>query len=314
MSEPYSAEQELQLRKIEELLLESMETVFQTSVNPDISVDIGKVGAYEKNTIKSAFPEGLVLVKVAHKNTALGEEYLAFSQPAAGKISDMMIMGDGSAAFNPEEHLEAVQEIIDQIFGAFSSTPIEFLPGERNYSLAEGSHGDISLLEKFNPSWAAVEFILNVSGETRFYHLLSPETVGTYLNQKSAEQAVVNEVYTEAKPGKKGEASVKPKAAQFQNFAAEKKAEGKDLGEIDKLLDLRLQIVIELGRTSMFIKDILKLSPGSIIELDKLSGDPVDIYVNDRIFAEGEVVVIDENFGVRLTNLVKPEERLRKLS
>ncbi len=314
MNDSFSPEQELQLRKVEELLLESMETVFQTSINPDITIDIDKVGAFDKNAVKNAFPEGLVSIKIAHKNPASGVEFLVFGQPAAAKISDLMVMGDGTAQFNPDEHLDAIQEISDQIFGAFANTPIDFIPGDRDFNLAEASHGDFSLLEKITPAWTTVTFILNVGGEFKFFHLLSPEAVDNYIRKKPKEQSVVDEVFNGAPKPMKTETMVKAQTAQFQNFGPEKREDGKDLGEIEKLMDLRLQIVIELGRTSMFIKDILKLSPGSIIELDKLSGDPVDIYVNDKIFAEGEVVVIDENFGVRITNLVKPEERLRKLS
>ena len=77
------------------------------------------------------------------------------------------------------------------------------------------------------------------------------------------------------------------------------------------LLDVQMTLTVELGRTKMFIKDILGLGEGSIIELDKLAGEPVDLYVNDRLIARGEVVVIDENFGVRVTDIVSRAERLK---
>ena len=73
-------------------------------------------------------------------------------------------------------------------------------------------------------------------------------------------------------------------------------------------------VTVELGRTRMLIRDILALGPGSIIELDKLAGEPVDLLVNDRPIAKGEVVVIDENFGVRLTQIAHAAERLQSLS
>ncbi len=82
---------------------------------------------------------------------------------------------------------------------------------------------------------------------------------------------------------------------------------------IDMLLDVNLPIAIELGRTKMSISNILALGPGSIVELAKLAGEPVDLLVNQRIVAKGEVVVIDENFGVRITQLLTPEERLKAL-
>jgi flagellar motor switch protein FliN len=82
---------------------------------------------------------------------------------------------------------------------------------------------------------------------------------------------------------------------------------------IDLLLDVQLPVAIELGRTQMSISDILELGTGSIVELDKLAGEPVDILVNNKALAKGEVVVLDENFGVRITSLVSPRECLERL-
>lgn len=82
---------------------------------------------------------------------------------------------------------------------------------------------------------------------------------------------------------------------------------------IGLILDVPLQITVELGRTRKSIKDVLELTNGSIVELDKLAGEPVDILVNGKLLAKGEVVVIDENFGVRITDIVSPEERAAKL-
>jgi flagellar motor switch protein FliN/FliY len=82
---------------------------------------------------------------------------------------------------------------------------------------------------------------------------------------------------------------------------------------LDLLLDIPLRVTVELGRTSKMIKDILELSQGSIIELDKLAGEPVDILVNNKLIAKGEVVVIDENFGVRVTDIISQRDRIIKL-
>ncbi|MDF2635445.1 MAG: CheC, inhibitor of methylation / FliN fusion protein [Pelosinus sp.] len=79
------------------------------------------------------------------------------------------------------------------------------------------------------------------------------------------------------------------------------------------IMDVPLQVTVELGRTKKLIKDILDLATGSIIELDKLAGEPVDILVNGKLLAKGEVVVIDENFGVRITDIVSPMERARNI-
>ena len=82
---------------------------------------------------------------------------------------------------------------------------------------------------------------------------------------------------------------------------------------IELLMDVELDVIIELGRTRMRIGDILRLVPGAIIELDKLAGEPVDVLVNNKPIAKGEVVVMDENFGVRITSIINQEQRLKSL-
>ncbi len=96
--------------------------------------------------------------------------------------------------------------------------------------------------------------------------------------------------------------------AQFQSFEEERIV--LDKNNISIIMDVPLQITVELGRTQKLIKDILEFSPGSIIELDKLAGEPVDILVNGKQIAKGEVVVIDESFGVRITDIADPSKRL----
>jgi flagellar motor switch protein FliN/FliY len=83
---------------------------------------------------------------------------------------------------------------------------------------------------------------------------------------------------------------------------------------LNLLMDVQMSLTVELGRTKMYIKDILGLGEGSIIELDKLAGEPVDLLVNGKLIAKGEVVVIDENFGVRVTDIVSPTDRIKNES
>jgi flagellar motor switch protein FliN/FliY len=82
---------------------------------------------------------------------------------------------------------------------------------------------------------------------------------------------------------------------------------------LDLLLDVGLTVRVELGRTSLRVQEVLELGPGSVVELDKLAGEPVDLLVNEQLFARGEVVVIDENFGVRVTDIVSPQERINAM-
>lgn len=96
--------------------------------------------------------------------------------------------------------------------------------------------------------------------------------------------------------------------AQFQQFSPTAQVE--PLDNLALLLDVPMRVTVELGRTRMTIKDILNLGEGSIVELEKLAGEPVDVLVNDKLIALGEVVVIDENFSVRVTKVVTPMERI----
>lgn len=108
------------------------------------------------------------------------------------------------------------------------------------------------------------------------------------------------------------------KNAEFQNFeelTPEQNLQTEKVinSKLELLFDVMLPVSIELGRTSMLIKDILELDRGSIIELDKLASEPVDVIVNGKKIAEGEVVVIDKHFGIRITNLIAVEERLKNV-
>ncbi|MEW5701265.1 MAG: flagellar motor switch protein FliN [Candidatus Zixiibacteriota bacterium] len=95
--------------------------------------------------------------------------------------------------------------------------------------------------------------------------------------------------------------------AEFPQFGDS--PSGGAAGSIDMLLDVKLPVSIELGRTTLPIGDILCWGPGSIVELDKLAGEPVNLLVNNVLVARGEVVVVDENFGLRITSLLTPKER-----
>lgn len=86
--------------------------------------------------------------------------------------------------------------------------------------------------------------------------------------------------------------------------------EGRDL---DFILDIPLELSVELGRTKMLVNDMLQLGQGSIVELNKLAGEPLEIYINNKLVARGEVVVVNEKFGVRLTDIISPMERVRTL-
>jgi flagellar motor switch protein FliN len=98
----------------------------------------------------------------------------------------------------------------------------------------------------------------------------------------------------------------------FEQFAVTPKVEIHN--DIDMIMDIPVQLTVQLGRTKIAIKNLLQLAQGSVVELDGLAGEPMDVLVNGYLIAQGEVVVVNEKFGIRLTDIITPSERIRKLN
>ncbi|EFI70407.1 flagellar motor switch phosphatase FliY [Lysinibacillus sp. HST-98] len=145
---------------------------------------------------------------------------------------------------------------------------------------------------------------------------VAPPSEQPVYQQQSApmQQPIYQEPQQFAQPARPAQPAqpVNVQQAQFASFDSNVISQS-EARNLNMLLDIPLQVTVELGRTKRSVKEILELSSGSIIELDKLAGEPVDILVNSRLIAKGEVVVIDENFGVRITDVLSQAERLNNL-
>jgi len=95
---------------------------------------------------------------------------------------------------------------------------------------------------------------------------------------------------------------------------SETESENKQNYDFDLILDIPLEVKAELGRSKMLVNDLLQLGQGSILELDRKVGEQIDIYVSEKLLARGEVVVVDEKFGIRLTDIISPDERVKTLA
>lgn len=100
----------------------------------------------------------------------------------------------------------------------------------------------------------------------------------------------------------------------FEQFSPAAKAGGAPTHDFDMILDIPVNLTVELGRTKISIRNLLQLAHGSVVELDGLAGEPMDVLVNGTLIAQGEVVVVNEKFGIRLTDIITPAERMRKLN
>jgi flagellar motor switch protein FliN len=101
---------------------------------------------------------------------------------------------------------------------------------------------------------------------------------------------------------------------QFGAFDNPTRAYGETNRNLDLVLDVTLNLTVELGRSELSIKEILELTRGSVVELDRIAGEPVDLLANGKLIAKGEVVVIEDSFGLRITSIVSPAERIKGLS
>lgn len=131
-------------------------------------------------------------------------------------------------------------------------------------------------------------------------------------SQQQTSQPAYAEPQQQLPPRQQAHQQLDVQQAQFASFDAPSLSQS-EASNLNLLLDIPLRVTVELGRTQRSVKEILEMSSGSIIELDKLAGEPVDILVNNRRIAKGEVVVIDENFGVRITDILSQTERLNNL-
>jgi flagellar motor switch protein FliN/FliY len=118
-----------------------------------------------------------------------------------------------------------------------------------------------------------------------------------------AEQAAVDEQAAEQPT---------PQPAEFEQFAGTPGLSGHN--DLDMILDIPVQLTVELGRTKMPIKNLLQLAQGSVVELSGLAGEPLDVLINGFLIAQGEVVVVNDKLGIRLTDIITPSERLRRLN
>ena len=131
--------------------------------------------------------------------------------------------------------------------------------------------------------------------------------------EQSATEAAAAPSAAATSPSSANSASAAPAANIFPSFDSEESASGL-MNELDMILDIPVQITVELGRTKISIKNLLQLAHGSVVELDAMAGEPMDVLVNGTLIAQGEVVVVNDRFGIRLTDIVSSTERMRKIN
>lgn len=283
------------------------------------SVELGNLGAAALGEASSGLQGTLVQVKMNFKGSAAGGGAFVLEEPAAAYIADLMIGQDGSnpPASLTDLHLSAVSEVGSQMATAFCGTlalavdktltvTTSDLEVQSDLSLkALGSTvGDPVMVGNFNVAMEGIApFVLKVLLSSKFALGL------TSSGPVAAAPAAAVSGFT---PGTSFPAAGggQPTVQPVQMTPIQQGAYTGAPGNLDLIMEVPLQITVELGRTLKTVREILALGAGSVVELEKLAGEPVDILVNEKPIARGEVVVIDENFGIRITEIINPHDRV----
>ncbi|MCY8674336.1 flagellar motor switch phosphatase FliY [Bacillus spizizenii] len=328
----------------------SSATALSTLLNQKVDITTPSVTVIPKSKISDAFPEPYVAIEVNYTEGFSGSNLLVVEQNDAAIIADLMIGGDGKGA-DPslgEIHLSAVQEAMNQMMGSaatsmstvfskkidISPPRVELLdvtekkgtdriPDDEmlvkvSFNLKVGELIDSSIMQLY-PLTFAKDLISSLMNTGNAEEETTPQPDVTYDQPKepvTTEPRIEPQQQQQQPPKRQGTpkkaAPVQVSPVEFSAFDPNEASQA-PIHNLDMLLDIPLSITVELGRTKRSVKEILELSAGSIIELDKLAGEPVDILVNQRIVAKGEVVVIEENFGVRVTDILSQAERINNL-
>jgi flagellar motor switch protein FliN len=265
-----------------------------TALNRAISVRVVEVTQVTMQDVVSELSPPWVFIEVTYQRGATGTHFLVLSRQAALALA----AEDETETVEIEpRHQEAIRDTVNQLLLAAGppllplfARSVAFAPAKVQLSAGDVLPGELV-------------------PEQRVW-LVHAEATGDNLR---IEMALTIDDALAAEIAALGAADTAPAAAASEPSLKLPGSADAGPAKIDLILDVTLPVAVELGRARMQIQDILKLAPGSVIALDKSAGDPVELLINDRPFAKGEVVIIDENFGVRLTSIVTATERIRTL-
>jgi len=235
----------------------------------------------------------------------LGNCYLVFPRKDLAVITDLIIGGDGTSPMMEfdELHISVLEEAINQIAGQLGSILSENLTRSIGIHLGKSEPALKKLLVNWN--MICLDYNINLEGVSSLkMELLVPVEFCEELVHHIVElkRLTPNPINPDSIPGNGGGQPLYRKAV-FPRFGED--GGGKNEPKLDIIMDIPLKLTVVLGKTSVSIKDLVELGPGSILELEKLAGEPAELYINDKLIGYGEVIVIEENFGVRVIEATK---------
>lgn len=333
------------LGEIGNISMGSASTALYQLINQKVNITTPVVTTTTLNKIKEGFEAPLIVLDVEYKSGIIGRNILIIKTADAAVIANLMMGGDGK----PESHdlteieISAVQESMNQMIGSAATSMATMFSREVNISppiskICTSKDDDLSSQIAGDEQIVRVNFRMTIGDlvDSNIMQILPISTakkiVSIMMGNEEPEPTVQAPIIEKPKTIERQPEPVYERATQqVQSKTIEEKpmpqvevheARFEPLTEsnstvvhknIDLILDVPLDISVVLGRTKKSIKEILSLGTGSLIELQKLAEEPVEILVNGKKIAFGEVVVVDENFGVRITNIISSAERIRSL-
>ncbi|PAD37014.1 flagellar motor switch phosphatase FliY [Terribacillus saccharophilus] len=325
----------------------SSATTLSTLLNQKVDITTPKTAVINRSDLYDKFPQPNVAIEVSYTEGFAGANLFVIKQSDAAIIADLMLGGDGNAPaeeFN-EIHQSAVQEAMNQMMGAAAtsmstvfSKKIDISPPSIALMDLSAGTGADKLPE--DEQLVSVSFDLKIGNliDSSIMQLLSTEFAKDMVNEllqpapeepeaaavpqqpapsqpePTIQEAPMQTMQQTAPQQRPAQPAPNVQQAAFTSFDTPAAPPAEQPRNLDLLMDIPLKVSVELGRTKRTIKEILELSVGSVVELDKLAGEPVDIHVNDKLIAKGEVVVIEENFGVRVTDILSQTDRLKSIN
>ncbi len=298
--EEFSEDKKEIFKTISGILKDKTDNVISTSINDSIGLSIKADTVLNKTIIKNSMGSSMVKLDFSFKEGFKGKMSILMGKSTVAQIADKMLMGEGDAEFDEMEHIDAIQEITNQILGAMATELTGVFEFGVTFTETTASVVEFDVIDPtLSEEDLMVQYSINILDESDFFFIIENDTFENIIKELTSFSEEEN---------KQSEEQVELQTTEIGSNMMGSVSSGKDLGV---LMDVRLPVTVELGRKKMFIRDILKLTPGEVVELPKLQGEPVDLYVNNKKFATGEVVVIAENFGIRIKSLISPEERLK---
>ena len=293
------------IRDAVEAILDQGTTVIGTLLNKAIVLSCREIREASLAGMADGFAGESLLMRMGFEQGFGGELGLLFRKETAALLANLMVGGDSSAEFKDED-MDALNELGNQFMGSVCTAL-----GSRYHVSLSTSQAHSALFDGNEPPFtmdgsALIEVELSIEGaESASMRMILSEALVASLGGQGAGGG----------HGSSREDHDSLGMLSTQGGFGDSMAQGlaESPPNVQMLLDINLNVTIELGRTRLSIRKVLELGPGSIIELDRLAGEPVDLLVNDKVVAKGEVVVVDEYFGIRIISLVSPEERIKQL-